>query len=63
LEKSLEALRGQLAAANPDLPAATAPTYTQRITALQAEIANYLYAHPSDVSQLAAALPTEVPAA
>lgn len=62
LEESLAALRQQLAAANPDLLAATAPTYTQRITALQAEIANYLYAHPSDVSQLAA-LPTEMLAA
>lgn len=59
LEESLAALRQQLSVANPDLLAATAPTYTQRITALQAEIANYFYAHPSDVSQLAAALPNE----
>jgi len=59
LEESLAALRQQLAAANPDLLAATAPTYTQRVTALQAGIANYLYAYPSDVSQVAAALPTE----
>ncbi len=63
LEESLAALRQQLSAANPDLLAATAPTYTQRITALQAEIANYFYAHPSDVSQLAAALPNETLAA
>ncbi len=63
LEESLAALRQQLAAANPDLLAASAPAYTQRITALQAEIANYLYTHPAAVSQLAAALPNETLAA
>lgn len=63
LEEALMALQEQLQAANPDLLAVTAPAYGQRIAALQAEIANYLYTHPSAVSQLAAALPTEAPAA
>jgi len=63
LEKSLGALRGQLAAANPDLLEVTSPAYVQRIASLQAEISTYLYAHPSDVSRLAAALPSEALAA
>jgi len=47
LEKSLEYLRGQLAAANPDLLEATSPAYVQRIASLQAEIAAYLCTHPT----------------
>ena len=61
LEEALAALRHELAAANPDLLAVTAPTYVQRIHALQAEVVEYLSAHPTDVSRLAAALPTRLP--
>ena len=57
LEESLAALHQQLVAANLDLLAATAPTYTQRVMALQAEITNHLHARPSDVSRLPAARP------
>ncbi len=53
------ALREQLAASNPDLLAAALPAYVNRIARLQAEIAEYLYAHPADISQIAAALPAE----
>ena len=59
LEEALTALREQLTDDNPDLLAAAAPAYLQRIALLQSEIAEYLYAHPSDVSQLAAVLPLE----
>jgi len=51
LEKSLGALRGQLATANPGLLATMSPAHVQRIESLQAEIAIYLYAHPSDASR------------
>lgn len=63
LEESLEALRQQLTTTNPELLSVTAPTYVQRITGLQSEIANYLYAHPADVSNLARSLPMTVGAA
>ena len=63
LEESLAALRQQLTAANPDLLSATTPTYVQRITVLQSEIANYLYTHPADVSNLARSLPMTIGAA
>lgn len=53
------ALQEELADANPDLLAATLPAYVSRIARLQAEIAKYLYAHPADISQIAAALSTE----
>ena len=53
------ALQKELAAANPDLLAAALPAYVNRIAKLQAEIADYLYAHPAGISQIAAALPTE----
>lgn len=56
------ALREELAEANPDLLAAALPAYVSRIASLQAEIAEYLYSHPSDISQIAAALPAEMPA-
>ena len=63
LEESLGTLRQQLTAANPELLSVTVPTYVQRITTLQSEIANYLYAHPADVSNLAKSLPMTVGAA
>jgi len=63
LEESLTALRQQLTPANPDLLSVTAPTYLQRITVLQSEIANYLYAHPDDISNSAKSLPGTVGAA
>ena len=63
LEESLTALRQQLTPANPDLLSVTAPSYLQRITTLQSEIANYLYTHPADVSILAQSLPMTVGAA
>ncbi len=53
------ALQEQLADANPDLLAAALPAYTNRIARLQAEIADYLYSHPADISQIAVALPAE----
>lgn len=59
LEDAVAALREQLTLANPDLLAVTAPTYTERIAVLQAEIAAYLSSHPSDVSRLAVALPVD----
>lgn len=59
LEEALEALRTQLTKDNPDLLTAAAPAYLQRIALLQSEIAEYLYAHPSDVSTLAASMPRE----
>lgn len=59
LEDAVAALREQLTSSNPDLLAATAPTYTGRIAVLQAEIAAYLSSHPSDVSRLAVVLPVE----
>lgn len=62
-EEALTALRTQLTEDNPDLLAAAAPAYTQRIALLQSEIAEYLYAHPSDVSTLAAVMPLEAQAA
>ncbi len=46
LDKSLDALRGQLMTANPDLLAATAAAYVWRIASLQAEIAAYLDVQP-----------------
>lgn len=58
-EESLTALESQLIAANPDLLTAAAPTYTQHITALQGEIANYFYAHPAAVSQLVTSASTK----
>ncbi len=59
LEEALSALRGQLESANPELLAVTAPAYTGRIAALQTEIAAYLFSHPSNMSRLAAALPSD----
>ena len=53
------ALQKELADANPDLLAAALPAYVNRIAKLQEEIAEYLYAHPADISQIAAALPPE----
>jgi hypothetical protein len=53
------ALREELADANPDLLAAALPAYINRISSLQAEIADYLYSHPADISRIAAALPAE----
>lgn len=53
------ALQEELAEANPDLLAAALPAYVNRIGHLQAEIAEYLYSHPSDISRIAAALPAE----
>ena len=53
------ALQEELADANPDLLAAALPAYVSRIASLQAEIAEYLSAHPADISQIAAALPAE----
>ena len=53
------ALQKELADANPDLLAAALPAYVNRIASLQAEIADYLYAHPADISQIAAVLPVE----
>lgn len=52
LEQALQALRRQLGTANPELLGVTARTYERRIEALQKEIADYLYGHPSDVSLL-----------
>lgn len=46
LDEALSALRQQLSAANPELLAATAPSYVQRIAPLQSEIADYLLEHP-----------------
>jgi hypothetical protein len=43
LEEALTALREQLATVNPDLLAATAPAYTQRIIVVKAEIRNLVY--------------------
>jgi len=60
LEESLAALQKQLAETNPDLLAAAAPAYVRRIALLQSEIAEYLYAHPSAVSTLAAVMPLEL---
>lgn len=57
------ALQEELAEANPDLLAAALLAYLNRIALLQSEIAEYLYAHPSDVSTLAAAMPLELQAA
>ena len=51
------ALQKELADADPDLLAVALPAYLSRITRLQAEIAEYLSAHPTDLSQIAAALP------
>lgn len=56
-------LQEELAEANPDLLAAAMPAYLNRIALLQSEVADYLYAHPSDVSTLAAAMPLEAQAA
>ncbi len=53
------ALQEELADANPDLLAATLPAYLNQVAKLQAEIAEYLSAHPADISQIAAALPME----
>lgn len=53
------ALQEELADANPDLLAAALPAYVNRIARLQAEIAEYLSAHPAGISQIAAALPAE----
>jgi hypothetical protein len=53
------ALQEELADANPDLRAAALPAYVNRIASLQTEIAEYLYAHPADISQIAAALPAD----
>ncbi len=55
------ALREELAEDNPDLLAAAAPIYRKCIALLQAEIAEYLYAYPSDVS-IAADMSLEVQA-
>ena len=63
LEEALAALREQLTKDNPALLAAAAPAYLQRIAFHQSEIAEYLYTHPADVSQLAAAIPLELQAA
>ncbi len=63
LEEALTALREQLAEDNPDLLAAAMPACVNRIACLQSEIVEYLYAHPSDVSTLAAAMPLEAQAA
>ena len=62
-EEALTALRTQLTEDNPDLLAAAMPSYLNRIMLLQSEVAEYLYAHPSDVSTLAAATPLELQAA
>ena len=62
-EETSDALRKELAEANPDLLAAAMPAYLKRIALLQSEVAEYLYAHPSDVSKLAASLSLEVQAA
>ena len=62
-EETSAALQKELAEANPDLLAAAMPAYVNRIARLQSEIAEYLYAHPSDVSTLAAAIPLERQAA
>ena len=62
-EETLAALQKELIAANPDLLQAAAPAYVKRIALLQSEIAEYLYAHPSDVSTLAAVMPLELQAA
>jgi len=59
-EQTSDALREELAEANPDLLAAALPAYLNRIARLQSEIAEYLYAHSSDVSTLAAAMPSEL---
>jgi hypothetical protein len=53
------ALQEELADANPDLLAAALPAYAIHIASLQAEIAEYLHANPTDISQIAAALPAE----
>lgn len=63
LEESLTALQKQLAETNPDLLTAAAPAYVRRIALLQSEIAEYLHTHPSDISRIAVALPTELLAA
>lgn len=57
--ETADALQEELVDANPDLLAAALPAYINRIARLQVEIADYLYAHPSDISQIAAALPAE----
>ena len=62
-EETSAALQKELAEANPDLLAAATPAYLNRIARLQSEIAEYLHAHPSDVSLLAAATPLELQAA
>lgn len=61
-EDTSTALREELTEANPDLLAAAMPAYLNRIALLQSEVAEYLYAHPSDVSKLAADIPLEAPA-
>ena len=59
-EEALTALRIQLTEDNPDLLAAALPAYLNRVALLQSEIAEYLYAHPSDVSTIAAAMSLEL---
>ncbi len=58
-EETSAALREELAEANPHLLAAAMPAYLNRIAHLQSEVAEYFYAHPADVSKLAASLPLE----
>lgn len=58
-EDTLTALQEELAEVNPDLMAA-APAYVRRIALLQSEIAQYVYAHISSVSTLAAVMPLEL---
>ena len=62
-EETSAALQEELAEANPDLLAAATPAYMNRIARLQSQIAEYLYAHPADVSKLAASMPLEAQAA
>jgi hypothetical protein len=57
LERSVQALRNQLKEQNPDLLAVTENTYVLRIESLQREIADYLYAHPAEVSRLQPSVP------
>ena len=63
LEAALVEIRAQITITNPNLLSVTAPTYLRSMTTLQSEIANYLYSHPADVSNLARSLPMTVGAA
>lgn len=52
LERALELLHDEIAEANPSLFEATAKAYKRKTQSQRCEIAEYLAAHPEDVSLL-----------